>query len=95
MTSAPVPLAEPMMPLDHAHDALGDMVSQFHNYMLRRGIKELPPMEWVEEFRSWLDPYDFERRYAETLKWLAEAAVTATPAGKPLGEKKDLAEDRC
>lgn len=60
----------PIMPLAHAHDALGDQVSRFHNDCLRRGITELPPREWVEEFRSWLDAYEFERQYAETLKWL-------------------------
>ncbi len=60
------------MPLDHAHDALGDMVSQFHNHMLRRGIKVLPAREWAEEFRSWLNAYDFERQYTARLKWLGE-----------------------
>jgi len=61
-----------LMPLAHAHDALGDLVSQFHNEMLRQGIKEMPARKWVEEFRSWIDAYDFERQYAETLKSLSD-----------------------
>jgi hypothetical protein len=61
-----------LMPLAHAHDALGDQVRQFHNEMLHRGVKELPAREWVDEFRSWLDKYKFEQQYAETLKWLKE-----------------------
>lgn len=59
-----------MMPLAHAHDALADEVSHFHNDCLRRGIVELSPKQWVDEFRLWLDGYEFERQYAETLKWL-------------------------
>ena len=57
----------PLMPLDHAHDALGDLVRQFHNEMLRRGVKEMPAREWANEFRGWIDSYDFERQYQETL----------------------------
>lgn len=60
------------MSLDHAHDALGDCVMRFHNEMLHQGVKELPPREWGEAFRSWLYSYDFEREYEQTLKWLAE-----------------------
>jgi hypothetical protein len=59
------------MTLDHAHDALSDCVSQFYNNMLRLGVKELSPQQWIKEFRSWLDPYSFERDYEETAKWLA------------------------
>ncbi len=54
-----------MMSLAYAHDALSEQVSQFHNEMLGRGIKELPAREWVDEFRSWLDKYEFERQHAE------------------------------
>jgi hypothetical protein len=60
------------MPLSHAHSALGDLVSQFHNEMLRRGIKEMPAKDWAEEFRGWIDAYEFERKYEETLKWLSK-----------------------
>lgn len=62
----------PAMSLAHAHDALCDAVADFHNMMNRDGVKELPAHRWVEEFRSWLDAYDFERRYVETLKFLAD-----------------------
>lgn len=61
-----------LMPLSHAHDALSDLVSRFHNDMLRRGTTELLPRDWVEEFRVWLDPYGFEADYESTKKWLAE-----------------------
>jgi hypothetical protein len=66
------------MPLDHAHDALGNCVSQFYNDMLRQGVKELAPRQWVEEFRSWLDEYSFERDYERTKERLAKYDV-----GKP------------
>jgi len=74
------------MPLAHACDALRDYVTQFHNDMLRRGIKELPPSEWIEEFRSWLNRYDFERQYAETLK---QVAMLDMPTPRPgLGDSR-------
>lgn len=60
------------MPLAHAHDALSDCVSQFHNHMLSQGTRELSPRQWVEEFRAWLDPYSFEDEYERTKKWLAD-----------------------
>ena len=63
---------EMMMPLEHAHDALGDCVSRFHNEMLRRGIKQLPSRKWVEEFRSFLDACEFERDYREISEFLAK-----------------------
>ncbi len=53
----------PLMPLDHAYDALSDLVRQFHNRMRRQGIKEMPATEWADEFRAWIDVYDFERQY--------------------------------
>lgn len=62
------------MPLGHAHDALSDCVSQFHNDMLRQGVKTLPPREWVEKFLVWLDPRSFEREYERTTQWLAAIA---------------------
>jgi hypothetical protein len=55
------------MPLAHACDALGDLAMQFHNEMLRRGIKEMPARQWASEFRSWIDAYDFERQYKQAL----------------------------
>jgi len=64
----------PLVPLSHAYDALGDLVSRFHNDMLRAGVKELPAKEWAEKFRSWIDAYDFERQYEDTLKWSSERA---------------------
>ncbi len=65
---------EPLMSLAHAHDALADLPTDFHNFMLRSGIKELPAKQWAEEFRSWIDVYEFERRYIETLKHLSRPA---------------------
>ena len=60
-----------LMPLAHAHDALGDFVSRFHNEMLRRGIKEMTARQWGEEFRSWFSVYEFEDHYEDVCKWLA------------------------
>lgn len=62
------------MPLADAHDALGDLVTRFHNDMVRVGIKELRPSEWLDQFRSYLTGVDLDRDYAATLKWLAEFA---------------------
>ncbi len=57
-----------LMSLDHAQDELERAVLDFRAEMLHCGIKELPPREWVEEFRSWLDAADFEREYEENQK---------------------------
>ena len=64
---------EAAMSLAHAYDALSDEVSRFHNEMLRQGVTMLRPREWVSEFRSWLNEYEFERRHSETLESPAEA----------------------
>lgn len=68
MTSTPA--APERVALDYAHDALEDEVRLFYNDCLDRGIKELPIREWLREFRSWLDEYEFERRYIDTQEWL-------------------------
>lgn len=70
-----------LMPLDHAREELEWVVMDFRNEMLRRGFKELPPREWVEEFRSWLNAADFEREYEERQKWLAELDARDKAAG--------------
>lgn len=71
-------------PLADAHDSLSDRVSQFHNDMLRQGVREMSPREWVENFCGWLDAYEFERQYKETLKWLETlpAAPVAAEGGR-------------
>lgn len=71
------PTTPERIPLAHAHDALSDCVDQFHNEMLRRGIKELPPDEWAKEFRDWLLDFDMERHYYEVRRWLDEAEGTS------------------
>lgn len=76
-----------MMPLAHAHDALEDMVMHFYNEMLRRGVKEMTPLEWGEAFRSWFSPCEFVSNYERTMKWLAEhdaRAASPSPEGQRL-----------
>jgi len=65
------------MPLAHARDALSDCVDKFHNEMLRRGVTELPPDKWVDEFRDWLPGFDMDRHYAEVRRWLDETSGTS------------------
>jgi hypothetical protein len=61
-----------LMTLAHAHDALGDQVTRFHNDMLHEGTKELTPREWALRFKSWFNEYDFERDYIATIKWIED-----------------------
>jgi len=64
------------MSLAEVADALSDLVRQFHNDMLRQGVKQRAPKEWLEEFRSWLPS---GTTFAEDLyrfnKWLDERNV--------------------
>ena len=60
-----------LVPLDHAYDALSELVSHFRNEMLRRGIRELPAREWAESFRDWIDPYEFEEDYGRLMEFFA------------------------
>ncbi len=98
-------MTAPPMSLAQATDGLDDLVIQFHNEMLRRGVKEMPAREWAEEFRSWINPYDFERQYQETLKWLSSpdgdelqpivAAALAEARGQWLDAAIKAERDRC
>lgn len=53
-----------------AEGALSQLSTDFHNEMLHRGLAEMTPRQWAEAFISWIDPYEFERRYWDTEEWL-------------------------
>ena len=61
------------MTADEASDTLCDLVCNFRNLMVRDGIKELSPAEWLEEFRASLpSPAEFEERHADNLRFVRE-----------------------
>ena len=69
------------MPIDRMYDALCDEVTHFRNEMLRRGVKSAEPEKWINEFLHWLDEWDFECRYAETLGGTHAALVDNRTGG--------------
>jgi hypothetical protein len=61
------------MTADEAFDTLCDVVCDFRNLMVRDGVRELSPAEWLEEFRASLpSPAEFEERHADYLRFIRE-----------------------